>query len=156
MKRTPSLIAALLLALSASGCGGATRTASATGGYPCDDAALTASQPADVCGSVVRTMRARRTRSGRHGYFYVALSSGQQIEIVSNLDAMAEAPNGAPPAQWPWVTPGEYVYVQGRYYYDNPSNQGIDWTEDNTSRSWPHTGYVVVCDAHRANCTQYQ
>ncbi len=47
-----------------------------------------------------------------------------------------------------------YVYVQGRYYYyDNASSQGVDWTEDNTRSSWPHVGWVAVCDTSGANCS---
>jgi hypothetical protein len=48
----------------------------------------------------------------------------------------------------------DYVYVQGRYYYDNSSSQGIDWTEDDTG-SWPYTGDVVVCDSSKNNCNFY-
>jgi hypothetical protein len=71
------------------------------------------------------------------------MPSGYLIEIVSNLDAMATGSN-PPPTTWPWVATGNYVYVQGRYYYDSASSQGIDWTEDDTSGSWPHVGWVVV------------
>ena len=98
---------------------------------------------------------AKVTSSGRHGYFYVQMPSGYNIEIVSNLDAMAQAPTHQPPSTWPWVAVGNYVYVQGRYYYDNSSSQGIDWTEDDTSSSWPHTGDVVVCNSSGANCNFY-
>jgi hypothetical protein len=85
----------------------------------------------------------------------VQMPSGYQIEIVSNLDAMAGAPTNRPPTTWPWVAVGNYVYVQGRYYYDNASSQGVDWTEDDTSSSWPHVGYVAVCDASGASCSKY-
>jgi hypothetical protein len=40
--------------------------------------------------------------------------------------------------------------VQGRYYYDSASSQGIDWTHHGTSRSWGSPGYVVVAG------TEYQ
>jgi hypothetical protein len=83
------------------------------------------------------------------------MPSGYQIEIVSNLDAMAEAPTDDPPATWPWVAVNDYVYVQGRYYYDSSSSQGVDWTEDDTSGSWPHVGYVAVCNSSGANCSKY-
>jgi hypothetical protein len=97
---------------------------------------------------------AKTTTSGRHGYFYVQMPSGYNIEIVSNLDAMAQAPTNDPPSTWPWVAVGNYTYVQGRYYYDNSSSQGIDWTEDDTG-SWPYTGDVVVCDNNKNNCNFY-
>ncbi len=89
---------------------------------------------------VTQVLAAKKTSSGNHGYFYVQMPSGYQIEIVSNLDAMAEASTDQPPSTWPWVAVGDYVYVQGRYYYDSASSQGVDWTEDDTSGSWPHVG----------------
>src|ERR1700733_5354946 len=115
--RTRSVVSALLFVLSSAGCGGATRTSTAPGTYPCNLPGITTDQPADLCGAVAAVEPARTTRSGRHGYFVVGLSSGQTITNVSNLDAMAQAPGGAPPARWPWVAVGDYVYVQGRYYY---------------------------------------
>ena len=97
------------------------------------------------------------TGSGLHGYFYTTITgaSPSSIEIVSNLDAMAEAPSNAPPS-WPWVSAGDYVYVQGRYYFDDANSQGIDWTEDDTSGSWPHAGYVAVCSSVGTGCYLYQ
>lgn len=138
--------------------------------YPCNDTQfltyqsefgsgkITADQFVQVCGVVTQVLPAKTTSSGTHGYFYVQIPNGGTIEIVSNLDAMAEAPSGDPPA-WPWVAVGNYTYVQGRYYYDNSSSQGIDWTEDDTDSSWSHTGYVVVCPSGTASCaggTLYQ
>lgn len=116
---------------------------------------ISADQLVDICGTVTQVLAAKKTTSGNHGYFYVQMPSGYQIEIVSNLDAMAEASTDRPPSTWPWVAVGNYVYVQGRYYYDNSSSQGVDWTEDDTSGSWPHTGYVAVCSASGANCSKY-
>ena len=144
-----------------------TTAASQPAPYPCDNGQFFAYQRdfangtrstadnalVDVCGRVVRVLPARRTRSGVHGYFEVDLG-GFVIEVLANLDAMAEAPANQPPA-WPWVAPGRYVYVQGRYFYDAPDRQGIDWTEDDTGRRWPHVGYVAVCDAARGHCTKY-
>jgi hypothetical protein len=115
---------------------------------------LSGDQLEDVCGYVTQVLPAKTTTSGRHGYFYVQMPGGYNIEIVSNLDAMAQAPTNDPPSTWPWVAVGNYVYVQGRYYYDNSSSQGIDWTEDDTG-SWPYTGDVVVCDNNAANCNFY-
>ncbi len=121
------------------------------GEYPCSDTqfltyqseftagTISADQFVDVCGTVTSVLSEKKTTGGNHGYFYVALPSGDDIEIVSNLDAMR-----TDPPTWPWVAVGDYVYVQGRYYYDNVSSQGIDWTENDTSGSWPHVGYVVV------------
>jgi hypothetical protein len=135
--------------------------------YACDDAqfvsdqsafasgGLTSDQPVDICGSVTSVLAAKLTGSGNHGYFFVALPSGYQVEIISNLDAMAAAPTGQPPSAWPWVAVGAYVYVQGRYYYDSSTSQGVDWTEDDTDASWTHTGYVAVCTSSGANCTKY-
>lgn len=116
---------------------------------------ITSDQFVDVCGKVTQVLPAKTTTSGRHGYFYVAMPSGYQIEIVSNLDAMAKAPTNDPPSTWPWVAVGQYTYVQGRYYYDNSSSQGIDWTEDDSSSSWPHVGWVYVCDSSGSNCQKY-
>lgn len=119
---------------------------------------ITADQFVQVCGTVTQVLPSKVTSSGNHGYFYVTIpgaASPGTIEIVSNLDAMAQAPTGDPPA-WPWVSTGDYVYVQGRYYYDNSSSQGIDWTEDDSSGSWPHTGYVVVCSSSGTGCVLYQ
>ncbi len=134
--------------------------------FPCNDqkflndqaafgnGTLSGDQLEDVCGAVTQVLPEKTTTSGRHGYFYVAMPSGYQIEIVSNLDAMAQAPTNQPPSTWPWVAVGNYVYVQGRYYYDNASSQGIDWTEDDTG-SWPYVGWVAVCDNSGNNCNKY-
>ena len=137
------------------------------GAYPCNDqqflsdqaafgaGTLTGDQPEDVCGQVTQVLPSKVTRSGNHGYFYVQMTDGSTIEIVSNLDAMAQAPTNQPPSTWPWVSVGQYVYVQGRYYYDNASSQGIDWTEDDTSSNWSQVGWVVVCDNSGSNCNKY-
>lgn len=123
--------------------------------YPCNDSKFlqdqqsfengttTADQPEDVCGTVTSVLPARKTRSGNHGYYYLQVAAGVQIEIVANLDEM-----NAP--KWPWVAVGDTTYVRGRYYYDSTNSQGIDWTHHGTSSSWPQAGYVVV------NGTQYQ
>ncbi len=146
----------------------ATPTAVATtAAFPCNNAqfasdqaafaagTITADQPEDVCGAVTQVLAEKKTSSGDHGYFYVELPSGYQIEIVSNLDAMAEASTDQPPSTWPWVAVNQYVYVQGRYYYDSSGSQGIDWTEDDTSSSWSHIGYVAVCTDSGTNCQKY-
>jgi hypothetical protein len=116
---------------------------------------ISADQLVGICGSVTQVLAKKTTSSGTHGYFYVQMPSGYQIEIVSNLDAMAEASTDQPPSTWPWVAVGDYVYVQGRYYYDSSSSQGVDWTEDDTDSSWEHTGYVAVCNASGAACSKY-
>jgi len=116
---------------------------------------ITADQLVDICGSVTQVLAKKTTSSGTHGYFYVELPSGYQIEIVSNLDAMAEAKTDQPPSTWPWVAVNQYVYVQGRYYYDSSSSQGVDWTEDDTSGSWPNVGYVAVCTTSGSSCQKY-
>ena len=145
-------------------------TATPTPAYACNNAGfvtdqsefasgkLSADQLVDVCGQVTQVLAEEKTSSGTHGYFYVSIpgSSGSgTIEIVSNLDAMAEASTDDPPSTWPWVAVGDYVYVQGRYYYDDSSSQGIDWTEDDTDSSWEHTGYVVVCNSSGTSCNKY-
>ncbi len=134
--------------------------------YPCNDqqflndqsafaaGTLSGDQLVDLCGAVTQVLPEKHTSSGNHGYFYVAMPSGYKIEIVSNLDAMAQASTDQPPSTWPWVSTGQYVYVQGRYYYDSASSQGIDWTEDDTG-SWPYVGWVAVCDSSGANCQKY-
>ncbi len=116
---------------------------------------ISGDQFVDICGAVTQVLPSKVTSSGNHGYFYVQMPSGYQIEIVSNLDAMAQAPTDQPPSTWPWVAVGDYVYVQGRYYYDSSSSQGVDWTEDDTSSSWQHVGYVAVCNSAGANCSKY-
>lgn len=98
---------------------------------------LRGDQPVHVCGRVIAVSRQRQTRSGWHGYFYVDVGQGVSIRIVSDLDRMAA------PA-WPWVAKGDAVDVVGRYYYDNPRSQGIDWTHRGTGRKWGMPGYVSV------------
>lgn len=123
----------------------------------CDDAKFLADQqgfeqvgatrtdlPEHVCGKVVAVApEAKRTRSGWHGYFYVDVGNGVSIRIVSDLDEM-----NAP--QWPWVRKGDQADVEGRYYYDSPRRQGIDWTHHGTGRKWEWPGFVTV------NGTRYQ
>ena len=119
---------------------------------------ISADQLVDVCGQVTQVLAKKTTSSGTHGYFYVSIpgsASPGTIEIVSNLTAMGEDPN-PPPTTWPWVAAGDYVYVQGRYYYDSSSSQGIDWTEDDTDSNWEHTGYVVVCNSAGTSCNLYE
>jgi hypothetical protein len=120
-----------------------------------ENGTISADQLVDICGSVTQVLAEKRTSSGEHGYFYVEMPSGYQIEIVSNLDAMAQAPTDDPPSTWPWVAVNDYVYVQGRYYYDSSSSQGVDWTEDDTDSSWSHVGYVVVCNSSGGSCSKY-
>ncbi|MDF7673652.1 DUF3465 domain-containing protein [Acetobacteraceae bacterium ESL0709] len=93
--------------------------------------------PEHVCGSVVKVYRSRKSRSGWHGYFLMTVGQGQTLRIVSNLDNM-----NAP--QWPWVAEGDMIDVRGRYYFDGPHRQGLDWTHHGTSRKWPWGGYVTV------------
>lgn len=93
--------------------------------------------PEHICGKVIRVYRSRHTRSGWHGYFLMSVSGGAPLRIVSNLDEMSA------PA-WPWVKVGDQVEVQGRYYYDGPHRQGLDWTHHGTSRRWPWAGFVSV------------
>ncbi|MBB2167392.1 DUF3465 domain-containing protein [Gluconacetobacter aggeris] len=102
-----------------------------------EDGSLRGDQPVHVCGRVIAVSRQRRTRSGWHGYFYVDVGQGVSIRIVSDLDRMAA------PA-WPWVAKEDAVDVVGRYYYDNPRSQGIDWTHHGTGRTWGMPGYVAV------------
>jgi hypothetical protein len=124
--------------------------------YPCNNAQfltdqqefgegkISADQPVDVCGTVTQVLPSKTTSSGLHGYFYLQVASGTTIEIVCDLGQM-DAPS------WPsWLAVGDYAYVQGRYYYDNASSQGIDWTHHGTDSDWSHPGYVVM------NGTLYQ
>jgi hypothetical protein len=126
-----------------------------SGAYPCNNAqflsdqsqfgngSLQGDQEVDVCGTVTNVLSEKDTRSGLHGYYDLQIAPGNTIEIVCDLGEM-----NAP--AWPWVKIGDYSYVQGRYYYDSASRQGIDWTHHGTSRLWPNAGYVVVAG------TQYQ
>jgi len=131
--------------------GGIYSSAAPTSTWPCSDNQFNTDQAAyangtlkvsyieeDVCGVVTTVLPSKTTSSGLHGYYYLQLPSGYQIEIVCNLNAMKNAP-----PVWPWVKTGDYSYVQGRYYYDNASSQGIDWTENDTG-SWPTVGWVVI------------
>lgn len=94
--------------------------------------------PVHICGKVIAfSPKAKRTRSGWHGYFYVAVAPNISIRVVSGLDEM-HAPT------WPWVSKGDQVEVVGRYYYDSYRRQGIDWTHHGTGRAWPTPGYVIV------------
>lgn len=147
------------LAASAQGFFGQNTAPHSTHGMPaqCDNARFLADQqgleqsgptgidlPEHLCGQVLAVSpRAKRTRSGWHGYFYLSVGQGVSIRIVSDLDQM-----NAP--QWPWVSKGDQVEVQGRYYYDSLRRQGVDWTHHGTGRKWPWPGYVVV------NGTRYQ
>ncbi|AHK70615.1 DUF3465 domain-containing protein [Gluconobacter oxydans] len=158
----PAVAAALLcgpFAASAQGLFGQALTGQTTHDMPatCDNARFLADQqgleqsgptridlPEHLCGQVLAiSPKAKRTRSGWHGYFYVSVGQGVSIRIVSDLDQM-----NAP--QWPWVNKGDQVEVQGRYYYDSLRRQGVDWTHHGTSRKWRWPGYVVV------NGTRYQ
>ncbi|NHN85912.1 DUF3465 domain-containing protein [Acetobacter musti] len=145
------LAVAIMSTLLNSGCAQAQTVSSV-----CDDSAFLAAQrtfengggredlPVHVCGRVVAvSSRAKHTRSGWHGYFYVDVGSGVSIRIVSDLDEM-----NAP--EWPWVAKGDQAEIVGRYYYDAPRRQGIDWTHHGTGRHWGMPGYVVV------NGTKYQ
>jgi hypothetical protein len=116
---------------------------------------ITADQLVNICGSVTQVNAETDTSSGHHGDYFVELPSGVKIEILSNLDAMAEASTDKPPSTWPWVAVGDFVYVQGRYFFDNSSSQGVDWTEDDTDSNWEHIGFVAVCNASGANCSKY-
>lgn len=93
--------------------------------------------PVHICGTVIALSKLHYTYSGKHGYFYLNIGSDVSIRIVSNLDEMHTP-------LWPWVKKGDYVEVSGRYYYDNPRRQGVDWTHKGTSRKWPYPGYVIV------------
>lgn len=94
--------------------------------------------PVHICGQVVAvSTKAKHTRSGWHGYFYVNVGQGISIRVVSNLDEM-----NAP--EWPWVRDGDMADIVGRYYYDSPRRQGIDWTHKGTGSSWDIPGYVII------------
>ena len=94
--------------------------------------------PVHICGTVLTLAPvAKKTRSGVHGYFYVAVTPTISIRVVANLDEM-RAP------AWPWVAKGDHVEVIGRYYYDSYRRQGIDWTHHGTGRSWNIPGSVTV------------
>jgi hypothetical protein len=131
--------------------GGIYTTAAQTANWPCNNGKFNTDQAAyangtlkvsyieeNVCGVVTSVLAQKHTSSGNHGYYYVQLPSGYKIEIVCNLDAMT-----TDPAVWPWVNVGDYSYVQGRYYYDSASSQGMDWTENDTG-SWQIVGFVVI------------
>lgn len=93
--------------------------------------------PVHLCGKVITVSDARYTRSGLHGYFYLYVGKGVSIRIVNNLDEMKAQ-------TWPWVKRGDYAEVVGRYYYDSPRRQGVDWTHKGASRKWPYPGYVII------------
>jgi hypothetical protein len=108
----------------------------------CDDAAfarLEATQPrgyteVTVCGTVTAVLPEKRTRSGLHRYFYVRTgASDDPVEVVTNVDETGEFT----------VNRGDTATVHGRYYDDNDTSRGIDWTHHNDpNASWPYPGYV--------------
>jgi len=164
--RALRFVLACALAVAPAACAnGPSGGAAATGA--CDDArfardrsaftagTLSGDQPEDVCGTVTRVRRARETRSGAHGYFDVRLPAGGTVEVIANLDAMARTRTDAPPG-WPWVAPGDAVEVRGRYFFDAPGRDGIDWVEGDVGRSWPYPGFVTVCTANRTRCATYR
>ncbi|GBQ70381.1 hypothetical protein AA103196_2473 [Ameyamaea chiangmaiensis NBRC 103196] len=102
-----------------------------------DEGAPRTDRAEHLCGTVVAVAPARHTRSGMHGFFYLSVGQGVSIRIVSDLDRM-----NAP--AWPWVAKGDQVEVVGRYYFDSPRRQGIDWTHHGTGRTWPVEGFVTV------------
>lgn len=135
---------AFAVALGASGCG--THTSALSRADACDDAGFLharslpapVAQEVTVCGTVTSLRRARRTRSGAHQYFFVAVRGARPIEVVANTDEM-----GGP---FP-VRVAEPAVVRGRYYKDPDGHEGIDWTHHGTSRSWPYPGYLLL-DGH--------
>ncbi|QCE33369.1 DUF3465 domain-containing protein [Acetobacteraceae bacterium] len=92
--------------------------------------------PVHICGEVTRTFPAKKTRSGRHFYFLLNIVPHKAIRIVVNLDEMQN--------HRPYIRVGDRVEVQGRYYYDNPHSQGVDWTHHGTSQKWGWPGFVAV------------
>ncbi|AQS84295.1 MAG: DUF3465 domain-containing protein [Acetobacter aceti] len=141
-----SLIAGLFLALTLGGTSSFARSVSST----CDNSSFVQAQqafenggqkqdvPVHICGQVVAVSeKAKHTRSGWHGYFYVNVGQGISIRVVSNLDEI-----NAP--EWPWVRDGDMADIVGRYYYDSPRRQGIDWTHKGTGGSWDIPGYVII------------
>ncbi len=88
-------------------------------------------------------MRApRRTRSGLHQYFFVAVRGARPVEVVANTDEM-----GGP---FP-VRAGRARVVHGRYYKDPDGHEGIDWTHRGTSRSWPYPATSCSTAARTVN-----
>ncbi len=88
-----------------------------------------------VCGTVASVRAPRRTRSGLHQYFFVALRGARPVEVVCNDDEM-----GGPIP----VRAGQRAVVHGRYYKDPDGREGIDWTHAGTGRAWSSPGYVVL------------
>jgi hypothetical protein len=156
---TAGLILALVTGCSGSGSGSGTSTSAtsstsststsapaAATSTSCDLSNFLAVQHAHVnhaevtlCGTVARTRRARRTRSGVHKYVWVDVGHGNQIEIDLNLDEMGRVP----------VMVGESAVVRGEYYYDDNGREGVHWTHHTDRGSHP-PAYVIL------NGTQYQ
>jgi len=87
-----------------------------------------------ICGPVTRVLPERRTRSGRHEYFYVEVAPRDDVEIIANVDVMGDVP----------VHTGEQARVRGRYFHDPNGREGIDWTHHATPGSrWP-SGYITL------------
>lgn len=94
--------------------------------------------PEHICGTVTKVFRSKKTKSGLHGYFLLLVDNGKPIKIVVNLEEMTNAP------AWPWVNEGDDVEVEGRYYFDSPQKQGVDWTHHGNSPKWGWPGFVIV------------
>ncbi|MGD0472147.1 MAG: DUF3465 domain-containing protein [Candidatus Velthaea sp.] len=130
------LAAGLGLAIIAAGCSPAPTSTTDR----CDPAAFRSVQAAraghaevTLCGTVVRTGRVRRSRSGVHRVFIVDVGNGDRVQIDANVDIMGDFP----------IRSGEYAVIRGEYYYDAPGRDGVHWTHRTDRGSHP-PGYVTL------------
>ncbi len=136
-----ALAAGLLAALLAAACTpGANSTAANAAAARCDPAAFRAVQQAranrtevTVCGTVVRVVRLRRSRTGTHRIFYVDVGGNDRVQIDANVDIMGNFP----------IRPGEPAVIRGEYYADPSGRDGIHWTH-RTDRGGHPPGYVIL------------
>ncbi len=86
-----------------------------------------------LCGTVVRVVRLRRTRSGTHRIFYVDVGGNDRVQIDANVDIMGDFP----------IRTGETTVVRGEYYFDSAGRDGVHWTHRTDRGSHP-PGYVSL------------
>lgn len=125
----------------ATACTSATTSSAANAGTAsCDLADFRAVQQAranrtevTLCGTVVRVVRLRRSRSGTHRIFYVDVGGDDRVQIDANVDIMGNFP----------IRPGEPAVVRGEYYADPSGRDGVHWTHRTDRGSHP-PGYVIL------------
>jgi hypothetical protein len=72
-----------------------------------------------------------------HVRILVSVAGQRPIDVLCNTQEMGPFS----------VHPGDSIAVRGRYYYDDPRSDGIDWTHHNDpGASWPDEGGIQIND----------